>query len=146
VYSPDPLNEHDEGRSSVGKPAVFPAPRDEFIDEFDDEFAYARPSNDSAPSLPVILVSAACGMAGGVLSLYITYRIFAWPVEWVAAATTLMMLLSLGVSGALMSAATGSRSAPANILFSCGLIIAAGLFMGFCLVAGALTATLLVGL
>lgn len=102
--------------------------------------------NDGTPSLPVILVSAACGVGGGILGFYLAYVVFVWSIEWVAATTTLALLFSLGLSGALMSAATGSRSAPANILFSCGLIVGAALFIGLCLVVGALGATLLVRL
>jgi hypothetical protein len=57
-----------------------------------------------------------------------------------------MLLFGLGISGAILSAATGSRAAPINILFSCGLILLAIFFLALCLLVGALVATLLVQL
>lgn len=141
---------------SARRPHAPFTPPDLFLDDVDLDALHAEADADYAtgferslgrdegtPSLPVILVSAACGMGGGVLGLYFSYALFDWPVVWVAATTTLTLLFCLGLSGALMSAATGSRAAPANILFSCGLIVAAALFLGLCLTIGALAATLL---
>ncbi|MEX1019571.1 MAG: hypothetical protein WDZ49_07930 [Litorilinea sp.] len=129
-----------------GPPTEF-TPPDFFLEDVDlDALEAAAPEfapDDATPSLPVILVSAACGLGGGVIGLYLAYVVFAWPLPWVAAASTLALLFSLGISGALMSAATGTRAAPANILFSCGLLLAATLFLGLCSVVGALTATLI---
>jgi hypothetical protein len=56
------------------------------------------------------------------------------------------LLFSLGISGALLSALTGSRAAPVNILFSCGVILLAIFFLALCLLVGALVGTLLVRL
>ena len=56
------------------------------------------------------------------------------------------LLFSLGISGAILSAATGSRAAPVNILFSCGVILLAMFFSGLCLLVGALFGTVLVRL
>lgn len=98
----------------------------------------------TAPSLPIIFFSAACGIAGGVLVLFITLRWFELPVEFAAGFATLGLLFALGISGAALSAATGSRAAPANILFSCGLILLGILFLALCLLVGALIATLII--
>jgi hypothetical protein len=113
-------------------------------DELDDEFFDApAPPDAHAPSLPIILFSAASGVAGGVIGLFITYRWLQWGIELSAGVATLVLLMSLGISGALLSAATGSRAAPVNILFSCGLILLALFFLAICLVGGALIGTLL---
>jgi hypothetical protein len=69
-----------------------------------------------------------------------------WGVELSAGLATLALLFSLGVSGAILSAATGSRAAPVNILFSCGVILLAIFFLALCLLVGALFGTLLVSL
>ena len=113
-------------------------------DDLDDEFFDAPPTRDpQAPSLPIILFSAASGVAGGTLGLFVAYRWLAWGIELSAGIATLTLLLSLGISGALLTAATGSRAAPINILFSCGLILLALFFLGLCLIGGALVGTVL---
>jgi hypothetical protein len=98
------------------------------------------------PSLPIILFSAACGVSGGVIALFITYRWIGWGVELSAGLATLALLFCLGISGAILSAATGSRAAPVNILLSCGVILLALLFLSLCLLIGALFGTVLVRL
>ncbi len=113
-------------------------------DEFgNDTFGSPSQLDAQAPSLPIILFSAACGVAGGVIGLYVTYRWLQWGIELSAGVATLALLFSLGVSGALLTAATGSRATPVNILFSCGLILLAVFFLAICLVAGALFGTVL---
>lgn len=97
-----------------------------------------------APSLPIILFSAASGVAGAVIALFVSYRWLQWGVELSAGLATLALLFGLGISGAILSAATGSRAAPVNILFSCGLILLAVFFLALCLLVGALFSTLLV--
>ena len=99
-----------------------------------------------APSLPIILFSAASGVAGGVIALFVSYRWLEWGVEISAGLATLALLFCLGFSGAILSAAIGSRAAPVNILFSCGLILLALLFLALCLLVGALFGTVLVRL
>ncbi len=100
-------------------------------------------SAGGAPSLPIILFSAAGGVAGGVLTLYVAYGRFGLGPELSAGLATLGLLFSLGLSGAALSAATGSRAAPVNILFSCGLILLMLIFLGLCLLVGALAGTVL---
>lgn len=113
-------------------------------DDLDEEFFdLPAPPDTQAPSLPIILFSAAAGVAGGVIGLFVTYRWLQWGIELSAGVATLALLMSLGISGALLSAATGSRAAPVNILFSCGLILLALFFLAICLVGGALIGTLL---
>jgi hypothetical protein len=101
---------------------------------------------EASPSLPIILFSAASGLAGGVIGLYVSYRMVRLPIELSAGLATLSMLIALGLSGAVLSAMTGARAAPANILFSCGLILVTLIFFGLCTVIGAIGATLLLGL
>jgi hypothetical protein len=110
---------------------------------WDEEWSDNR-EDLATPSLPVILVSSACGIGGGVLALYATYGMLGWVIEISAGVATLVMLFSLGISGALLSTVTGSRAAPANILFSCGVIVLAAFFLGLCTVGGALLAALFV--
>lgn len=96
-----------------------------------------------APSLPIILFSAACGVAGGVLGVFISTKWLGFGIELSAGIGALAMLFGLGVSGAVLSALTGSRAAPVNILFSCGLILLTLLMLALCVLAGALAGTLL---
>ena len=105
--------------------------------------AYDPGSDVAQPSLPIILISAAAGIAGGVIGLYATYTALGWDVQPSVFVAVLGMSLGLGVSGAGLSLLTGSRAALANIGFSCGLIVAALLFFGLCTLLGALGATLL---
>ncbi len=100
--------------------------------------------DSAAPSLPIILFSAASGVAGGVIGLYIGYALLGLNAALSAGLAVLAMLFSLGVSGAILSAATRTRGAPVNIVFSCALVILAALFMGVCVLGGALLAALLV--
>jgi hypothetical protein len=116
------------------------------LEDFDpDAFESAEmAAKRRAPSLPIILFSAASGVSGGVIGLFISYRWLQWGVELSAGLATLMLLFSLGISGAILSAATNSRAAPINILFSCGVILLALFFLALCLLVGALIGTVLV--
>jgi hypothetical protein len=118
------------------------------MDDFDlDVFDSAEiVERRQTPSLPIILFSAACGVSGGVIALFISFRWLQWGVELSAGVATLALLFSLGISGAILSAATGSRAAPINILFSCGVILLAMFFLALCLLGGALFGTVLVRL
>jgi hypothetical protein len=136
LYSPDPDDGFDLPDDSL------PADARPFADLPSDELD-ERPGPDAAPSLPIILFSAACGVAGGVIGLYLAYIRLGLGVELSAGMATLALLFSLGVSGAVLSALAGSRSAPVNILFSCGLILLAFIVMALCALLGALAGTLL---
>lgn len=132
TMQPNPSTEWDD--PAAWSPDEWPA------DWPDDEEA------QNAPSLPIILFSAAGGIAGGVVALFVAVRWFELGVELSAAVATLGLLFSLGISGAVLSAITGSRAAPVNILFSCGLILLALFFLALCLLAGALAGVVLVQL
>jgi hypothetical protein len=97
---------------------------------------------NNAPSLPVILLSAASGIGAGIVALYVAYRGFGLNIYWSAAVATLTLSAGLGISGAVLSSAIGSRAALSNIFFSCGLIVATLLFFAFCTLIGAIAATL----
>jgi len=97
----------------------------------------------TAPSLPIILLSAASAIAGGVIALYLAYREFALSIELSAAIATFVASVAMGVTGAIFSALTGSRAAAGNIAFSCGLILLSLLFMGICALVGAAAALFL---
>lgn len=107
----------------------------ELLGEFDD--------GDTRPSLPIILLSAAGALAGGIITLYITYRLLGVAIELSAGIATLGASIALGVTGAGLSIITGSRAAMSNIAFSCGLLVLSALFLGICTLMGALTALLL---
>lgn len=124
-----------------GEKPVWPDEREEVDWEWTDA---EPPEAGSTPSLPIVLFSAAGGVAGGVLTLYVAYGRMALAPELSAGLATLGLLFSLGISGALLSAATGSRAAPANILFSCGVILLMIIFLGLCLLVGALAGTVLI--
>lgn len=103
------------------------------------DFGYKR----SSPSLAIVLMSAASGLAGGIFGLYIAYIVLDLSVQISAAVATLSLSAALGITGAGLSALTESRAAVANIALSCGLILLATVLFGFCTLAGALAATLL---
>lgn len=114
------------------------------LDEWSPEPADVEdPEESNAPSLPIILFSAAGGIAGGVIALFAATQWLELGLELSAALATLGLLFSLGISGAVLSALTGSRAAPVNILFSCGLILLALFFLALCLLAGALIGVVL---
>lgn len=94
------------------------------------------------PSLPIILMSAASGITGGVLGLYIAYIALDLNVQASAAIATLALCIALGISGASLSALTGSRSTTGNIALSCGLILLVTVFFGLCTLTGAVFASL----
>ena len=104
---------------------------------------YELEIEETRPSLPIILISAACGIAGGVVSLYITRIALRWEAQPSVFAAVLGLSLGMGAAGAGLSVLTGSRAAIANIVFSCALIGASLLFFALCSLVGALGATLL---
>jgi hypothetical protein len=122
-------------------PAQTPPDRqDEFLLPYEE---YELELTETRPSLPIILISAACGIAGGVVGLYVTRIGLRWEPQPSIFVAALGLSLSMGAAGAGLSALTGSRAAVANIVFSCALIGASLLFFGLCSLVGALGATLL---
>lgn len=99
--------------------------------------------DDSGPSLPIILISAAFGIAGGVIGLYVPYTVLGWALPASVFIAVLCASAGLGVSGAGLTLLTGTRAALANIAMSCGLIVISLVFLSLCMLIGALTATLL---
>lgn len=106
------------------------------LDEVDD--------HDEGPSLPVILFSTVSGISCGVIALYVGFSMLQLNVQLTAAVATLGLLFGMGVSGAAMSAVTGTRGAATNMLFSCVATVLVLLFMSVCMVLGAVSATLLI--
>jgi hypothetical protein len=104
---------------------------------------YELEVEETRPSLAIILISAACGIAGGVVGLYVTRIWLRWDVQPAVFVAVLGLSFGLGTAGAGLSVLTGSRAAIANIVFSCGLIGASMVFFALCSLAGALGATLL---
>jgi hypothetical protein len=97
----------------------------------------------TAPSLPIILISAAVGVAAGVATFFLLWEITALRLAWSVGLSALALFFGVGASGALLSAVTSSRAAVQNILFSCGTILLLFLFFGACMLVGALGATFL---
>lgn len=93
-------------------------------------------------SLPIILMSAASGIAGGVIGLYIAYIVLDLNVQLSAAVATLSLCSALGITGAGLTALAGSRAVSGNLALSCGVILLTLVFFGFCMLAGAAAATL----
>jgi hypothetical protein len=100
--------------------------------------------DNSGPSLPIILISAAFGIAGGVIGLYAPYTVLGWELPVSIFIAVLCASVSLGVSGAGLTLLTGTRAAMANVAMSCGLIVISLVFLGLCMLVGALAATVLV--
>lgn len=107
-----------------------------------NNFSYFSAAGRTEPSLAIILMSAACGLAGGIFGLYIAYIVLDLSVQISAAVATLCLSAALGITGSGLTVLTGSRAATANIALSCGLILLATVLFGFCTLAGALAATL----
>ena len=133
-----------EGQTAILTPDLYP---NDLFEETDD-LLYADALDEqegpgSGPSLPIILISAACGVAGGILGLYISYGMLGLGPAISAGLATVALLFCLGGSGAVLTAATGARGAAINMLFSCSLIALVLLFMAMCMVTGATLATLL---
>jgi hypothetical protein len=122
------------------KPDLLDTPDD--LSPLDLDLADER---QTGPSLPIILFSTACGVGSGIIVLYLTYRVFLFTLPVSAGIATFCLLAVLGVTGGGLSALTRS-SAIANIAFSCGLIVISVFFFGFCLLVGALAATLILNL
>ncbi len=99
--------------------------------------------DDTGPSLPIILISAACGVAFGVIGLYLTYTVSGWDLPISVFVAALGASAGLGIAGAGLTSLSGSRAAVANITMSCGLIVISLVFLGLCMLVGALAATLL---
>lgn len=114
---------------------------DPFADERAREFARL---DRSAPSLSIILISAACGIGAGIVGFYFAFVLGGLGVEISAGLATVSLCFGLGLSGALLSSITGSRAAVGNILLSCGLIALVLLFFTLCMLTGAIAATLLI--
>ncbi|BAM00199.1 hypothetical protein CLDAP_21590 [Caldilinea aerophila DSM 14535 = NBRC 104270] len=94
--------------------------------------------------MPIILISAAAGVAGGVIGLYIPYIVLRWGLPASVFVAVFCACVGLGATGAGLTALTGDRAATVNIAMSCGLIVISFAFLGFCMVVGALVATLIV--
>lgn len=98
------------------------------------------------PSLPIILFSAACGIAAGIIGAYLARLILGWNVPISAAIGTLSMLGVLAGTAITLSRLVESRATTANIGMSCGLALFTLLFFGICTVVGAFTATFILTL
>lgn len=116
-------------------------------DDTGNDFLYEEIESDfddSGPSLPIILISAAAGIASGVIGLYITYIVLGWDLPVSVFVAVLCASAGLGVSGATLTALTETKAATANIAMSCGLILISLVFLSLCMLSGAIVATLLV--
>lgn len=126
---------------------------DSAFDEFEEaffEFDAMEPgvsgSNRDAPSLPIILLSAACGISAGIIGAYLARFILHLSPPASAAMGTLSMLGVLAAVGIALSQLVESRAATANIAMSCGLVFFTMLFFGFCTLSGAFVATFILTL
>ena len=64
---------------------------------------YELEVDETRPSLPIILISAACGIAGGVVGLYVTRIWLGWEVQPSVFVAVLGLSFGLGHSGAGLS-------------------------------------------
>jgi hypothetical protein len=98
-----------------------------------------------APSLPIILFSAAAGLGTGILAFYVVNRLLLMNLPLSAGAATLCALALLSASAGGLSILTHSN-ALINVAFGCGLIVLTVTFFAFCSLIGALAATLVIAL
>ncbi len=108
--------------------------------------AYIAEDEHSGPSLPIILLSAAFGVAAGVITGYVAYSVALLRLEVSVALAVMALCFAVGGTGALLSAATGSRATLPTIGLSCAVIAVAFLMFGLCMLVGALVATLMITL
>lgn len=111
----------------------------DLLDDIDDDWE----TLSDGPSLPVILFGAACGVAAGVVALYIGYEFIRLALPVSAALATLMALFVLAAVAAGFTRALGSNAYAANIGLSCGLLILSALFLSVCVLCGAFIAAIL---
>jgi len=111
--------------------------------ELDDWGAPRSGPDASSPSLPIILFSTACGIAAGVIGLYLAHFILRLNIPISAGIGVLSMLGALAGAAFSLTRLIGSRAAAANIGMSCGLAVFTLLFFAICTVAGALAAALI---
>lgn len=95
------------------------------------------------PSLPIILFSAACGIAAGIIGLYLAYFILQLNIPASAGIGVLSMLGALAGVAFALTRLTESRATAINIGMSCGLAIFTLFFFAICTIAGALAAALI---
>ena len=109
-------------------------------------FAFPDPTaGTTGPSLPIILISAVVGLGSGVIVLYVAYQLLYLIAPVSAGLATLALLAGIGVSAGLLSRLTDNRAALLNMGMSCGLVFFTAIFMGFCLLIGVVSATVLLG-
>jgi len=133
-----------QGQIAILTPDLYPNDLFHEADDLHHEDALAdHGPPGTGPSLPIILISAACGVAGGVIGLYISYGMLGLGTALSVGAATVALLFCLGGSGAVLTAVMGARGALINIVFSCSLIVLVLLFMAMCMVVGAMLATVL---
>lgn len=123
-------------------------PPSDFLDKADDAPLLEFDLDDlraAGPSLPIILFGTACGVGGGVIVLYLAYRVILFTLPVSAGIATFVLLAVLGSVAGGLSVLTRSH-ALANIVFSCGLILLTVFFFGLCSLVGALAATLILNL
>lgn len=118
---------------------------DQFEIDADMQSGFADEDADGrrGPSLPIILISAASGIAAGVLGLYVAYIVLDLSVQLSAAVATLSLCVALGISGSFFSSLTGSRAAIGNIALSCGVVLLVTIFFSLCTLTGAIFASLI---
>lgn len=79
-----------------------------------------------------------------MVGLYGTYTVLGWELPASVFVAVLCASAALGVSGAGLTSLTGARAGTANIAMSCGLILVSIVFLGLCMLLGALAATVIV--
>lgn len=113
----------------------------------EDDFAAREPRiSQDGPSLPIILLSAACGIAAAIIGAYLARFILHLNAPFSAAIGTLSMLGMMAAVAIALSRLVESRATTANIGMSCGLMLFTLLFFGICTIAGAFTATFILTL
>lgn len=95
------------------------------------------------PSLPIIFISAACGIAASIFGFYLAYTMGHLSAQISAALATLSLLAALSGSAAWLSGLNESHDALANISFSCAFVVLVLLLFGGCALAGSLLASVL---
>lgn len=111
--------------------------------ELDDWGASQSRPDVSGPSLPIILFSAASGIAAGIIGLYLAHFTLHLNIPISAGIGVLSMLGVLAGVAFTLTRLTESRAVAANIGMSCGLAVFTLLFFAICTIAGALTAALI---
>ncbi|MEM7130870.1 MAG: hypothetical protein AAF702_31405 [Chloroflexota bacterium] len=99
---------------------------------------------DTAPSAPIILLSAAFGLICGMIGLFLMYAVNGYTLELSIGVGLICLSIGLIFSSVGLTTLAGSSALVSNLAFGCGVIVISVMFFALCTLSGALAATLII--